>query len=243
LFELSNDFGMERPIREFEPVMEVYNSWNADTRLNMFMLKKTSLAATLAPRNIPKAPPKFGGYVEWEQKRGKWTKRWLELRENSLWVLKKEGAPARDATLICSLSNFDAYLVTRIHKAPKPFTFSVKSVDNLNLFERAADYHHVFSCSAGDGLIWLEKILLARSHVLQQERAALFTNTQSSTSSPKSAGLSRAGTTKRGVTPNGPFLSFDLAPSLPPLTPLLTPPEMPVFEPGSLLARRMAGEK
>jgi hypothetical protein len=41
---------VERPIREFEPVMEVYNSWNADTRLNMFMLKKTSLAATLAPR-------------------------------------------------------------------------------------------------------------------------------------------------------------------------------------------------
>ena len=71
-------------------------------------------------------------------------------------------APARDATLICSLSNFDAYLVTRIHKAPKPFTFSVKSVDNLNMFERAADYHHVFSCPVGDGLIWLEKILLAR---------------------------------------------------------------------------------
>ena len=73
--------------------------------------------------------------------------------------------PAKDATLICSLSNFDAYLVTRIHKAPKPFTFSVKSVDNLNLFERAADHHHVFSCSVGDGLIWLEKILLARVSV------------------------------------------------------------------------------
>ena len=76
-------------------------------------------------------------------------------------------APARDATLICSLSNFDAYLVTRIHKAPKPFTFSVKSVDNLDLFERAADYHHVFSCPVGDGLIWLEKILLARVSFMQ----------------------------------------------------------------------------
>ena len=63
-------------------------------------------------------------------------------------------SPARDATLICSLSNFDAYLFTRIHKAPKPFTFPVKSVDNTNLFERAPDYHHVFSCSVGDGLIW-----------------------------------------------------------------------------------------
>jgi len=42
--------------------------------------------------------------------------------------------------LICSLSNFDTYLVTRAHKPPKPFTFSVKPVDNLNMFERAADY-------------------------------------------------------------------------------------------------------
>jgi len=197
----------------------------------------------LAPQNIPKAPPKFGGYVEWEQKRGKWSKRWLELREHSLWVSKKEATPARDATLICSLSNFDAYLVTRIHKAPKPFTFSVKSVDSLNLFERVADYHHVFSCSVGDGLMWLERILLARSYVLQQERAALFTNTQGLTSTPKSTSLSRAGTTKRGVPPNGPFLSFDVSPRLPPIAPLVTSPETTIFEPGSLLARRMAGEK
>ena len=30
--------------------MEVYNSWNTDTRLNTFMLKKTPLATTLAPQ-------------------------------------------------------------------------------------------------------------------------------------------------------------------------------------------------
>ena len=129
------------------------------------------------------------------------------------------------------------------------------------MFERAADYHHVFSCSVGDGLIWLEKILLARvrvqmglwyivtltfysqSYVLQQERAVLFTNTQGSTSTPKSTSLSRASTTKRGVPANGPYLSFDLAPRLPPIGPLISPPETTVFEPGSLLARRMAGEK
>ena len=44
---------VERPIREFEPVMEVYNSWNTDTRLNIFMLKKTPLATTLAPQVRP----------------------------------------------------------------------------------------------------------------------------------------------------------------------------------------------
>jgi len=44
---------VERPIREFEPVMEVYNSWNSDTRLNTFLLKKTPLATTLAPQVRP----------------------------------------------------------------------------------------------------------------------------------------------------------------------------------------------
>ena len=67
LFEIANDFGMgewdsvgfprctadlfwflERPIREFEIVMEVYNSWNSETRMNYFMLKQTNQASLLA---------------------------------------------------------------------------------------------------------------------------------------------------------------------------------------------------
>lgn len=65
LFEMANDFGMgelvsehpdgwlltmitERPIREFELVIEIYNSWNADMRMNYFMLKRTPLTSFLA---------------------------------------------------------------------------------------------------------------------------------------------------------------------------------------------------
>jgi hypothetical protein len=67
LFEIANDFGMgecgsvefprcttdlfwslERPIREFEVVMEVYNSWNSEKRMNYFMLKQTNQASLLA---------------------------------------------------------------------------------------------------------------------------------------------------------------------------------------------------
>lgn len=64
--------------------------------------------------------------------------------------------------LLCSLSNFDAYFVTRLHKAPKPFVFALKSTDNLSFFENTADYLHVFSCSPKDGEKWVENILLAR---------------------------------------------------------------------------------
>jgi hypothetical protein len=64
--------------------------------------------------------------------------------------------------LLCSLSNFDAYQVTRTHRAPKPFAFAVKSTDNLSFFENTADYLHSFACSEKDGKIWMEKILVAR---------------------------------------------------------------------------------
>jgi hypothetical protein len=48
----------------------------------------------------------------------------------------------KDETFLCSLSNFDAYAITRRHKAPKPFAFAVKSSDNISLFENKADYLH-----------------------------------------------------------------------------------------------------
>ena len=60
----------------------------------------------------------------------------------------------------------------------------------------------------------------------QQERVALFTNTQSSAPTPKSTSLRRAGTPKRGVPPNGPFLSFGLLPCLPPIARLVAPPSL-----------------
>ena len=68
----------------------------------------------------------------------------------------------RDEALLCSLSNFDAYYVTRSHRAPKPFAFTVKSTDKLSLFENTADYMHTFACSEKNGEVWVEKILLAR---------------------------------------------------------------------------------
>ena len=68
----------------------------------------------------------------------------------------------KDATFLCSLNNFDAFYVTRVHKAPKPYVFSVKSTDSLSYFENTSDYVHVFSCGESEGKNWLEKILLAR---------------------------------------------------------------------------------
>ncbi|KAJ7066732.1 hypothetical protein C8F01DRAFT_981202 [Mycena amicta] len=160
VFEVAQDFGMERPIRSFELLADVQASWNKDKMVNMFIVKLTPLSPLLSRSNIPSSSPVFSGYVEWEYKRGKWTKRFMRLRESALWLTKRENG--KDEICLCSVSSFDAYYLTRPHKAPKPFTFAVKSTDNLSLFENTADYVHIFSCDTNEGQKWAEMVLLAR---------------------------------------------------------------------------------
>ncbi|TEB22997.1 hypothetical protein FA13DRAFT_1640479 [Coprinellus micaceus] len=232
VFEVAQDFGMERPIRSFELLSDVQASWNKDKMVNLFVLKLTPFAVPLHRNAIPSSSPVHSGYVEWEQKRGKWSKRFMQLREHSLWISKREG---KEQVLLCSLSNFDAYIVNRNHRAPKPFAFSLKSTDSLTFFENASDYVHNLSCNERDGKLWMEKILVARSYVLQQERQILF--------NPKAAGasgaaLSRAGTLARKGTTRRP-VEAPLV-SVPPLVFSDQVQRSQPFEPGSLLHGRVS---
>jgi len=52
--------------------------------------------------------------------------------------------------------------VAKASKAPKSFTFAMKSTDKMSFFENTDDYVHVFSCNDREGSDWMEKILLAR---------------------------------------------------------------------------------
>ncbi|KAG5646519.1 hypothetical protein DXG03_003286 [Asterophora parasitica] len=232
VWEIAQDFGMERPIRSFELLADVQASWNKDKTVNTFVIKLTPLATPLSRSAMPSASPMYAGYVEWESKRGKWNKRWLQLREHSLWLSKRDNG--RDEVFLCSLSNFDAYFITRLHKAPQPFSFAIKSTDNLSFFENTADYLHIFSCGAKEGNAWMENILLARSYVLHQERHILFNPKAANGNAAGGPGaLSRSGTRKQSsARPVQPLLSV-----APPLTMAQQMHSIDVFEPGSLLRK------
>ncbi|KAJ7288056.1 hypothetical protein C8J57DRAFT_1047472 [Mycena rebaudengoi] len=235
VWEIAQDFGMERPIRSFELLADVQASWNKDKMVNTFVIKLTPLAPILSRSAIPSSSPLMSGYVEWEMKRGKWTKRYLRLREHSLWLSKRDNG--KDEVFLCSLSNFDAYLVTRLYKAPKEFVFAVKSTDNLSFFENTADYLHVFACNPRDGDKWMEKILLARSYVLHQERNVLFNPKVAggNAAASGSSALSRANTRK---TPASAPPQRTVPQPLVSLPPLVVPDRNDVFEPGSLLRQQ-----
>ncbi|KAG6332185.1 hypothetical protein ID866_6900 [Astraeus odoratus] len=245
LFELAQDYGMERPIRDYERLSDVSGAWDKDKLLNAFVIKSTPMARLLSPLAIPTSSPMHRGWVEWESKRGKWSRRWMELREHGLWLSKRD--TGKDETFLCTVSNFDAYYVTRRHKSPKPFVFAVKSTDHLSLFENAADYLHVFSCNPKEGEKWIEAILIARvgtsslpafqsdllsaqSYVLHQEKNVLYT--KASEVQPEAKPLSRSRTRKLSLTgrPTQPLIN--VAP------PFNTATTNVVFEPGSLLAKR-----
>ena len=197
----------------------------------------------LSLQALPSTSPRYQGYLEYEAKRGKWSKRWMELRDNGLWLSKRENG--KDEMFLCKLTNFDVYSVTRVTKTPKPFVFAVKSTENLSLFENTADYLHTFCCKEKDGLAWMMNILLARvslflySEILSAMADELdflksYVYYQGKRQQPKPAGasLSRAGT-RRG--PNRPGQTLV---SIPPPT-VQAVSTKAVFEPGSLLAARM----
>ena len=252
LWEVWGELGVERPIRTFESVGDVLGAWgklgvaslnangslggNGNGKGNRLIAKISALAPVLSRSALPSSAPMCSGYVDFEAKRGKWVKKWLMLRENAVYVAKRENAKEE---LLCSLSNFDAYIVTRAFKAPKPFTFALKSTDDLSFFEDKSDYMHLISCEEKTGQRWMERVLLARSFVLYQEKSTLFT--ASNGAAPTA--LSRSGTTSRkraptllGSIPSEP-LSYPANPVPPPMG---NGHGHGVFEPGSLLGRQQA---
>ena len=88
---------------------DVQASWNKDKMVNYLVLRMTPLevplnrsvccsfvllfiifADSFTLKAIPSSSPTHSGYVEWEVKRGKWSKRFMQLREHSIWISKRE---------------------------------------------------------------------------------------------------------------------------------------------------------
>ncbi|KAK0535234.1 hypothetical protein OC835_002428 [Tilletia horrida] len=174
VWDVCPGMGIERPLREYEIISQV-TSVRANVADDYFLLKRTELAPYLGLKAVPTMSPVLAGYVYVEDRKKKWTKRWLELREHSLYHAKSE--KGKDEVFICSLSTFDVYLVdTGKIKTPRPHAFAIRSQNNITMFEKPdQDYVHYFCLS--DPVAhrsWVRAILNARTYVLKQEQAALF---------------------------------------------------------------------
>ena len=153
LFESFKQLGLERPLRKYEHVRDVLNSWDTDTQ-NTLVIKLSPTGGGsdwLDLHSVSASPPvETSVYIYYSQRPGRWDKRWITLRsDGQMLVAKREGGETAN---ICHMSDFDIYFPTarqsvkRI-RPPRKLCFAVKSQQKSSMFLSTANFVHFFSTS------------------------------------------------------------------------------------------------
>jgi hypothetical protein len=142
--------GLERPLRRYERVRDVMNSWDTDSQHHLVIMAAENCSAVgLELRNAPITQP-LGTQVQLHHSSGpgKWDKRWLHLREDGQVTISKQ-ENGKESTNICHLSDFDVYTPTskqkKILRTPKKIAFAVKSQQKAAMFLEGQNFAHFFS--------------------------------------------------------------------------------------------------
>lgn len=154
LLESFSKIGVQRPLRSYEHVQDVMNSWEDDRQNSLIIVPSASNsdAAGLTLNNVPyEQPDELSTILHYSNKIGKWDKRWITLRtDGQVTMAKKDNL--RDATDVCHMSDFDVYtpdlrIGLRRIRAPKKICFAIKSQQKASVFEPQDSYVHFFSTS------------------------------------------------------------------------------------------------
>lgn len=152
LIESFYQVGLERPLRRYERVRDVMNSWthDEDTRLIVIPPSSIDALAQLDAQQVPsEKPAECTVYLYHSQRPGKWDKRYVTLRmDGQIVVSKKENSKSH--TNICHLSDFDIYspsarALAKEIKPPKKLCFAIKSQQKSSMFLSTENFIHFFS--------------------------------------------------------------------------------------------------
>ena len=150
LLESFKQVGLERPLRKYEHIRDVLNSWDNDAQNTLIVIPSPSGGKDddLDVENVSKAQPgETTVHLYHSQKPGNWNKRWITLRsDGQVVVAKKRGG---ETTNICHLSDFDIYIPTPRYaskkiKPPKKVCFAVKSQQKSSMFMTTENFVHFF---------------------------------------------------------------------------------------------------
>ncbi|KAF9923714.1 hypothetical protein FBU30_006217 [Linnemannia zychae] len=170
IFEYSKEFLIERPLRDFEVVLDVMKTWEAD-KDNKMICKSFPARNELTAQEVVRLVGPAGqesfvrphGWVHIEMKKSKWVKRYLHITDTAVYHSKD--AKFTGESMLCLLRNFDVYAVqVPRKKAPTKFGFALKSSDKIHLFETPEDdYIHYVCTDSGDSLReWLAGLRAAK---------------------------------------------------------------------------------
>ncbi|KAI4242917.1 MAG: hypothetical protein L6R40_003790 [Gallowayella cf. fulva] len=151
MLESFKQLGLERPLRRYEHIRDVLNSWDSDAQ-NTLTIESSSTGGNdddLEVKCVPKNQPGDASfYLYHSQRPGHWDKRVVTVRsDGQMLVAKSEG---EEFSNICHLSDFDIYIPTVRQMAkkirpPKRICFAVKSQQKSNMFVSTVNFVHFFS--------------------------------------------------------------------------------------------------
>lgn len=173
LLESFKQLGLERPLRRYEHVRDVLNSWDNDAQ-NTLVIKPSPTGGRddlLDVHSIPSSQPvDTSVYVHYSQRPGHWDERWVTLRsDGQMLIAKREGGETAN---ICHISDFDIYIPTARQSAkrirpPRKICFAVKSQQKSSMFLSTANFVHFFSTSDKTlAASWYKAVLEWRSWYL-----------------------------------------------------------------------------
>ena len=154
ILEHFGSVGVQRPLRRYEHVRDVMNSWN-DDRQNSLLLVDPGTGSSEVELSIAGVPREKPGDVSWlltySQKPGKWDKRFITLKSDGQITQQKDPNKPQQQENICHMSDFDIYTPTQTQlrkriKPPKKTCFAIKSQQKTSMFESTQNFVH-FLCT------------------------------------------------------------------------------------------------
>ncbi|MCJ1416342.1 hypothetical protein MMC32_002677 [Xylographa parallela] len=149
ILESFKPLGLERPLRRYEHVRDILNSWDHDNQNSLLVVQTyTGLGGKcLDSVSVPARQPEAASVnIYHSQKPGIWDKREITLRADGQIILAKSSG---ETTNICHMSDFDLYNPTyrQVKKLnpPKKLCFAIKSQQKSAMFLAAANFVHLFS--------------------------------------------------------------------------------------------------
>ncbi|KAG0311866.1 hypothetical protein BGZ99_009872 [Dissophora globulifera] len=174
VFEYTKEFLIERPLRDFEVVLDVMKTWDAEKDNKMICKSfpaRTELSAKEVLRLVgPAGQQSFvrpHGWVHLETKKSKWVRRYMHITDTAVYH-SKDPKPNGES-MLCLLRNFDVYAVqVPRKKAPTKFGFALKSSDSVHMFETPEDdYIHYICVESGESLReWLAGLRAAKGMLM-----------------------------------------------------------------------------
>ncbi|KAG9594371.1 hypothetical protein KCU97_g5691, partial [Aureobasidium melanogenum] len=161
LEKFTSKVDVTRPLRRYEYVFDVMNSWDEDGVNSLQIVPGrvlTSNPSNLSLANVPREKPRDCSFLmQHSQKPGTWNKRLITIRQDGQIVAAKPGKES-ETTNIGHLTDFDIYnptarFTSKMLKPPKKICYAVKSQQKSVIFQQDSKSVYVhFFCTSDETL-------------------------------------------------------------------------------------------